>query len=130
MKKITKRAKKVEAMRFRGNEATRYGNRMERFAREKYLLHHQEKGNLGLKVIETGLVISPDNPWLAASPDNRVYDPNFVVNTETDLHMERVHRSKKWWEEQLAKLLPELASLRHRKRGICEPQSECLPTNT
>jgi hypothetical protein len=45
MRKTTKRAKKVEGMlyqRFRGNEATRYGNRMGRFAREKYLLHHQE----------------------------------------------------------------------------------------
>jgi len=24
----------------------------------------------------TGLVISIDNPWLAASPDDKVYDPN------------------------------------------------------
>ena len=60
---------------FRGNEVTRYGNRMERFASENDLLYQQQNGNTGLKVHETGLAISPEKPWLAASPDNHVYDP-------------------------------------------------------
>ena len=54
---------------------------------------------------------------------------DFVVSTENDLHIERVFRDQKWWEEQLSKLksfyfdalLPELASPRHRKGGIREP---------
>lgn len=170
---------------------------MERFAREKYLLQQQEKGNPTFKVFETSLVISTDNPWLAASPDNRVYDPkatpsdglaefknpfsarnmklseacekktfclqkvtqdsyklkdnhdyyfqmqcqmycdnkewcDFVVNTEQDLHIERVCRNRQWWEKQLIKLksfyfdslLPELACPRYRKGGIRKPQTD------
>ena len=67
---------------FCGNRAARYGNRMERFAREKYLLHQQQNGNPGLKVFATGLVISPENPWLAASPDNRVHDPKATPKSD------------------------------------------------
>jgi len=60
MRKTTKHSKKVEIIlyhKFRGNEATRYGNRMERFAREKYLLYHKNNGNSGLEVRSAGLVI-------------------------------------------------------------------------
>ena len=53
---------------------------MEQFAREKYLQYYQQSGNVGLKVHDTGLVISSANPWLAASPDNRVYDPQATPN--------------------------------------------------
>ena len=78
MRNTTKHSKKVELMlyhKFRRNEATRYGNRMERFTREKDLLFYQQNGNSALKVHGTGLVISTENPWLAASPDNCVHDP-------------------------------------------------------
>jgi len=55
---------------------------------------------------------------------------DFVVNTEESLHVERIFRDRKWWEEQLDKLkyfyfeslLPELACPRHRKGGIREPK--------
>ena len=48
---------------------------MERFAREKYLHHHQQNGNPYLKVFQCSFMISPNHPWLAATPDIRVYDP-------------------------------------------------------
>ena len=53
---------------------------MERFAKDEYLLHQQQKGNPGLRVHETGLVVSFENSWLAASPDNRVHDPTADPN--------------------------------------------------
>ncbi len=202
MRKTTKHSKKEEIIlyhKFRGNEATRYGNRMERFAREKYLLYYKNNGNSGLEVRSAGLVVCTDNPWLAASPDDCVHDPkttpsdglveyknpysarkltreeacdtissfclqkvqsgtsvvyklknhhdyhfqvqcqmccsdtewcDFVVNTEESLHVKRLFRDRKWWEEQLDKLkyfyfeslLPELACPHHRNGGIREPK--------
>ena len=49
-----------------------------------------------------------------------------MVQTEQDIHIERVYRDKEWWGLQLEKLrnfyfdslLPELACPRHRKGGI------------
>lgn len=54
---------------------------------------------------------------------------DFVLQTNKDLHVERIYRDKKWWGSQLAKLrkfyfaalLPELAVPRHRRGGIREP---------
>ena len=48
---------------------------MERFAREKHLHYHKQNENSYLKVFQCSLVISPCHPWLAATPDIRVYDP-------------------------------------------------------
>ena len=79
MKKTTKRSKKVEEFlysKFRGNEATRYGTNMEEIARQQYITYQQPRGHPGLRTQQTGLVISLENPWLAASPDDRVQDPD------------------------------------------------------
>ncbi len=79
MKKTTKRSRKVEEIlysRFRGNEATRYGINMEETARQQYVTYQQQGGHPGLRTHRTGLVISVDTPWLAASPDDRVEDPD------------------------------------------------------
>ncbi len=54
---------------------------------------------------------------------------DFVVCTRKDMHVERIHRDRKWWGTQLAKLrkfyftalLPELACPRFRYGDIREP---------
>ena len=77
MRKKTKRSKKVESLlysTFRGNEATRYGQEMEEQTRNEYEVHQKQNGHEGLKTQSVGIVISLENPWLAASPDNRVED--------------------------------------------------------
>ena len=51
---------------------------------------------------------------------------DFVVHTEKELHVERIHRQTSWWDSILDKLkpfyfnslLPELACPRHHKGGI------------
>lgn len=201
MKKTTKRSRKVEEIlynKFRGNQATMYGTKMEETARQQYVTNQCQNGHVGLETNRIGLVISVDNPWLAASPDDTVHDPNaaqslgvaeyknpyaardltlheackkfknfclerqekngqvtyklkrrhdyyyqtqcqmycckvewcdFVVRTNKDFHVERIHRDQDWWKQQLAKLkefyfdalLPELACPRRGKGGIREP---------
>ena len=59
---------------FRGNKATRYGQMMEEKTRYEYGSYQQRNGHYGLKNQPVGLVISVENPWMAASPDNRVLD--------------------------------------------------------
>jgi len=51
---------------FTGNEATAHGEKYEAYARAWYEAHR------GVKVEETGLVVHPDYPFLAASPDGLV----------------------------------------------------------
>ena len=79
MRKTTKRSTKVKEIlysKFRGNQATLYGSRMEETARQQYVAHQNQQSHVGLQTHSIGLVISDDNPWLAASPDDKVYDPN------------------------------------------------------
>ena len=195
MRKDTRRSKKVEVLlysRFRGNIATQYGTQMEDVARQAYIKHQHNNGHPNLSSSKTGLVISADTPWLAASPDDRINDPDssqpfglaeyknpykvremtlseacekcpsfclskqmdktsgsfsyylkqrhnyyyqiqcqlycdrrdwcdFVLRTEKELHVERIHFNSTWWKQQLPKLkqfyfealLPELASPRY-----------------
>lgn len=78
LKKTTNRSKKVESIlysKFHGNKATQYGKEMERVSRERYVTYQQQNGHPGLTTHSTGLVISFENPWIAASPDDRVHDP-------------------------------------------------------
>ena len=201
MRKTTQRSKKVEQLlysRFRGNQATLYGTSREDTARQQYVTYQRQNGHIGLETHLSGLVISYDKPWLAASPDDRVNDPSsaqsqgvaeyknpfsardltlaeactqcktfclethkgngeqtfklkrrhdyyfqvqcqmyccdvewcdFVLRTNKELHVERIHRDQAWWNQQLAKLkefyfnslLPELSCPRYGKGGIREP---------
>ena len=79
LQKKTKRSKKVESMlysKFRGNKATWYGNNKEQVSRDRYVNYQRQHGHPNLKTHTTGLVISHENPWIAASPDDRVHDPD------------------------------------------------------
>ena len=59
---------------FKGNTATRYGHEQEQATRNAYLTVKQ-KSSPNIAVTDSGLVIHPTHNWLAASPDNLVYDP-------------------------------------------------------
>ena len=56
---------------FRGNAATRWGHLQEPRSQSRYI---QLKSS-DLKVHTSGLVVSVTHPWLAASPDGLVTDP-------------------------------------------------------
>ena len=58
---------------FKGNKAIRYGTLMENTSRQKYQRYQTQKGHK-LTTIRTGLKISMENLWLAASPDDQVHD--------------------------------------------------------
>ena len=76
MKSSTKRCKKVESLlysKFSGNKATMYGIEKEPEARNIYVEYQDNNGHPGLK---TEQILSCENPWLAASPDSIVHDPN------------------------------------------------------
>ena len=62
---------------FTGNAATRYGLRQEGSSCFKYMKWlESEKGSTGVKVdTKCGLVVSQTHPWLAATPDGWVDDP-------------------------------------------------------
>ena len=78
MRKSTKRANKVKQMlysKFQGNKHTSYGLDNEDAARQAYVSYMNQSGHSGLSTSNVGLVISSENPWLAASPDDRVHDP-------------------------------------------------------
>jgi putative phage-type endonuclease len=57
---------------FKGNIATEYGTLNEIHAQADFELEY------GVDVVETGFVISDDNPWLGASPDGLIND-DFVL---------------------------------------------------
>jgi hypothetical protein len=48
---------------------------MKLIARDQYVKYQRQNGHPGLEVQSAGLVISHTNPWIAASPDDRVQDP-------------------------------------------------------
>ena len=74
---VASTVKQLLYSKFVGNAATRYGLRQERSSCYKYLEWlEKEKGSAGAKVnIKCGLVVSSTNPWLAATPDGWVDDP-------------------------------------------------------
>lgn len=79
MRRTTKKSKKVENLlytKFRGNAATRYGSTMEDTAIQEYETYQQQHGHPNLMVEACGLSISLNDPWLAATPDGLVNDPN------------------------------------------------------
>ncbi len=79
MKKTTKKSKKVEELlysTFRGNAATRYGSAKETESIEEYITFQRMRGHDKLCVSKCGFIVSTANPWLGASPDGFVYDPD------------------------------------------------------
>ena len=166
---------------------------MEDTTRQDYVAYQWEQGHSNLTISKAGHV-SVDNPWLAASPEDRVTDPDdpqplglveyknsfaarqltlseacdmstfclkkkdtdskiryklkqqhnyyyqiqwqlycdnkdwcdFVVRTEKEIHVERIFRKTRWWDEQIPKLrvfyfealLPEFFFVRDTTRGV------------
>ena len=84
MKKTTKRSKKVKELlysTFQGNESTRYGMEMEGTARTEYITHQQMNKHPDMSVTDSGLFISQENSWLAATPDGIVTDSSEHSNS-------------------------------------------------
>ena len=78
MQQKTKPSTRVKSMlysKFKGSKATRNGSLVEEATRQEYASRQQECGHHNLKTMKAGLTISLANPWLAASPDDKVYDP-------------------------------------------------------
>jgi len=81
MRKTTKRANKVKEMlytKFRGNRDTIYGMVSEETSQKEYTTYMHQHGHTGLTVSTSGLNISDESPWLAASPDGLVLDPSYT----------------------------------------------------
>ena len=68
--------RKLLYSKFRGNRATDWGLLQEDVSRLKYF-EVQKLNSLGFSISKSGLVVSFKHPWLAASPDGFVYDPDF-----------------------------------------------------
>ena len=79
MRHTTKKSKKVELLlysNFRGNAATHYGSDKEESTRQQYETYMKQNGHPTFKIEKCGLFVSLENPWLAASPDGLVHDPD------------------------------------------------------
>lgn len=63
---------------FKGNAATRYGNKMEDHALQEYLKIAMSD-NAFMKVIKCGVVVRESQPWLCASPDGILLDNNKTI---------------------------------------------------
>ena len=72
--KVASAVKQLLYSKFTGNTATRWGILQENSTKEQYL-EHKKKESPDISAIPTGLVVSIEHPWLAASPDGLVYDP-------------------------------------------------------
>lgn len=54
----------------------KYGKENEDVAAQLYVQYQHSHGSPGTKVFNCGLVVNPNFPWLGASPDRVVHDPN------------------------------------------------------
>ena len=72
--KVRPLAKEMLYCKFEGSTATRWGLLQEEATNTQYL-KEKHRTSLDLSTSLSGLTLSPDNPWLAASPDGLVYDP-------------------------------------------------------
>lgn len=57
-------------------KAIRFGKENEDVAAQLYMQYQNFNGSPGTKVFNCGLFVNPHFPWLGASPDRLVYDPN------------------------------------------------------
>jgi len=62
---------------FAGNEATRYGQKMENLSKEAFMKDHRE-----YKLLNIGLVVDSSNPWICCSPDALLLSDNETVLME------------------------------------------------
>ena len=61
---------------FTGNQASRWGLSQEKASAEQYVQWKQQQGSAGISVnTECGLVVPMTDPWIAATPDGFVHDP-------------------------------------------------------
>ena len=72
--KVRPLVKELLYSKFEGSTATRWGLLQEDSTNAHYL-EEKHYTSPELFTSPSGLIISPDNPWLAASPDELVYDP-------------------------------------------------------
>ena len=72
--KVSSAVRQLLYTKFEGNTANRWGILQEETTKAKYLAEKQ-KTSPGIATSQSGLVISTENPWLAASPDGLVTDP-------------------------------------------------------
>ena len=117
MRATTKCSAKVEQLlytKFRGNAATRYGQNNEDETRKAYVHYMREKGHTELHVDRCGLFISPENPWLASSPDGLVTDPADETSQLGLVEIKKIPILRE--NRQLVKLLPVLHSVSSRTK--------------
>ena len=79
MRKTTRRSKKVQELlysTFRGNQATLYGSSKDEETKLQYITQQRRNGHPDLTVSKCGFIVCLTNPWLGASPDGAVQDPN------------------------------------------------------
>ena len=67
--KVTSTVKQLLYSTFTGNKATNWGILQEDVSHQSEYLKVQLKGSPELTITTSGLFVSIDNPWLAASPD-------------------------------------------------------------
>ena len=72
--KVATKVKQLLYSRFHGNRATEWGLLQEDVSRMEYLKIKQAISP-DFSLANSGLVVSVANPWLAASPDGLIYDP-------------------------------------------------------
>ena len=64
---------------FSGNQATRWGLSHKKAIAQQHIQWKTQHGSPGVSVnTECGLVIATDHPWLAATPDGLVTDPQVL----------------------------------------------------
>ena len=82
-KTMANKVKELLYSTFKGNKnkATERGKMQECNTREAHVRYQHQHSHEGLTTSPTGLVIHPDHPWMACSPDDQVFDPS-----ETDPH--------------------------------------------
>ena len=62
------------------SDATQYGIDNEQAALKEYVAYQQSHGHSCLAVSPSGFFVSPEHPFLGATPDGAVYDPSDIAN--------------------------------------------------
>ena len=73
--KVKSTVKQLLYSKFEGNTSTKWGLLQEQPTKAKYLEEKRAISSPDYTVIQSGLTVRVDCPWLGASPDGLVYDP-------------------------------------------------------